>query len=76
VVPSVDLAAVSGVLGSLANFVWLAWAGLSVMPPSESTIVYRGVELPSGALDSYREMVGKSFVAGIREFRRDSGNGE
>jgi hypothetical protein len=60
--PSEGPEAVSAALGELANYVWSAWAGLKTLPPSESTVIFRGVELRPEALDSCRVTVGRSFV--------------
>jgi ankyrin repeat protein len=55
--------AVTESCGDLADFVRLVWEGLnfefSETPRGREVVIYRGVELPEAALESYRNSVGK-----------------
>jgi hypothetical protein len=57
-----DLRAVTESCGDLADFGRLVWEGLSFEvreTPRGEVLLFRGVELPEAALESYRESVGK-----------------
>jgi hypothetical protein len=55
--------AISRCCGDLATFTWLAWAGPDASPRSGGDVFFRGVELPSEAVDGYRGSVGKMVVS-------------
>jgi hypothetical protein len=65
--PTVEcyLRAATAVCGDLADFIRLVWEGLNFEfpeTPRREVLLFRGVELPESALESYHEIVGGFFA--------------
>jgi hypothetical protein len=70
-VPEGFVRAVTESCGDLSDFVRLMWEGLNFEfpdTPRREVAIFRRVELPESALESYRDSVGELFAVHVRRF--------